>query len=136
LVSTDVWHLVAPERCRPFQLATAALPLTELVELPNLVYETGRPVWIRDIPREQTFVRAMAAADAGLQAALAVPVIARDEVVAVLEFLGHEPSEPSASLLQILAGVGEQIGRVVARERDAAELRRYREAEAMSRSSD
>lgn len=127
LVSSGVWHLPANERYRPFQEATEATPLASGSGLPGAVMATGKPVWVPDLSIDRSFCRREAAARAHLRSGLAVPVLVVGEVGAVLEFFTNEPTEPDGSLLEVLAGVGVQLGRVVERSRAAEALRRSEE---------
>ena len=67
-------------------------------------------------------MRAAAATAAGLQAAVALPVTVRNEVVAVLEIFSDHPHPPDAQLTDLMHNVGDQIGRVLERERATARL--------------
>ena len=73
-------------------------------------------LWIPNIGAEPTLARPEALA-AGLYAAVFVPVLVRDEVVAVLEFYCAERDEPDERLLEVMGNLGTQLGRVVERER-------------------
>ena len=87
------------------------------VGLPGRVLVTGAPVWIPDVTRDSNFPRAAAASELG--AGMAFPVLAGDEVVAVLEFFSSRPAEPDQGLLTLLVDVGTQLGHVVDRVRAA-----------------
>jgi hypothetical protein len=54
--------------------------------------------------------RAEAALRAGLQVAFAFPILLRDQVVGVIDFLGSEVREPDPELLAMLSAIGTQIG--------------------------
>jgi signal transduction histidine kinase len=84
---------------------------------------SGRSLWIPNIGAEPTLARREALA-AGLYAAVFVPVLVRDEVVAVLEFYCAERDEPDEHLLEVMGNLGTQLGRVVERERGERALGR------------
>ena len=117
LLPSSIWRGGSPA----FRSATEDTPMTSGTGLAGQVLATGAPVWIRDVLRDPTFVRAPAARDLG--AGLAFPVLAGDEVVAVLEFFSSAPAEPDEALLALLADVGRQLGRVVDRVRAEDALR-------------
>ena len=80
------------------------------------------------------FPRAAAAAGSGLKAGFGFPVLSGHEIVAVLEFFAGEALEPDGPLLDAMAHVGAQLGRVVERERGQVALRSAKEeAEEASR---
>jgi len=120
LAAAGIWHW----RDRP---APAFMETSETTRfrpgegLPGRVYLTREPAWIADIAAEENFPRAAIAREAGLRAAIAFPVLLNAEVKAVMEFFSETLHEPDEDLLQTLAHVGAQLGRVV--ERAAAERR-------------
>ena len=116
LVPAGVWHLPANDRYRAFRLVTEATRFPPGVGLPGRVLAAGEPLWIADLAADPEERWAVAAED-GLHAAFAFPILAGREVVAVLEFLSPERTQPNGSLLEVLAGVGTQLGRVVERSR-------------------
>ena len=59
----------------------------------------------------------------GLQGAIALPVFADGEIVAVLEFYSESGERPDDALLQLLGHVGLQVGRVAERARPLASRR-------------
>ena len=79
-------------------------------------------LWIPNIGAEPTLARPEALA-AGLYAAVFVPVLVRDEVVAVLEFYCAERDEPDERLLEVMGNLGTQLGRVVERSARRARAR-------------
>jgi signal transduction histidine kinase len=68
--------------------------------------------------------RAQAAVDAGLVCALAIPVVAGAETVALLECLADYVIECDAGMLETLASVGVALGRPVERQRCNSAIRR------------
>ena len=117
LVPSSIWHGGSPA----FRDATERTPITSGVGLPGRVLATGEPVWIPDVLRDPNFPRAAAAPDLG--AGMAFPVLAGDQVVAVLEFFSSRPVERDERLLALLSDVTRQLGRVVDRVRAADALR-------------
>src|SRR5438445_5502411 len=115
MVPTTVWHLEEPERFRVFREVTEASRLPAGMGLPGRVLATGRPAWIADVTKDENFPRARHALDIGVKAAFAFPVIVGDEVAAVLEFFAIESVEPNEPLLEAMAHIGSQLGRVVER---------------------
>jgi DNA-binding CsgD family transcriptional regulator len=61
--------------------------------------------------------RAAAIRQAGIAAAIAIPAVAADETLAVLEFFSPAPVEPTERLLRALNGIGHEIGYFLARRR-------------------
>jgi diguanylate cyclase (GGDEF)-like protein/PAS domain S-box-containing protein len=123
LIPTGVWYLDQPERCEVFRHITEKTVLCSGEGLPGRVLASGRPAWIEDIRTDLNFPRARMATDIGVQAGCAFPVVVGTEVVAVLEFFSTEPAVPNVALLDVMASMGTQLGRVVERARAAQALR-------------
>lgn len=90
---------------------------------PGRVWASGTPEWVPDVARDPAFPRASAAARASLHAGLACPVTSGREVLGVIELFSPRSQPPDASLLEMMADVGSQIGAFVERtqaERDLA----------------
>lgn len=123
LVPTALWHLETPERFATFRQVTEAMRLAPGVGLPGRVLASGRPAWIMDISQELQAPRARHAQDSGLKAAFAFPILVGRDVAAVLEFFAAEARQPDAPLLDVMAHIGTQMGRVIERARAEAALR-------------
>jgi len=117
LVSTDIWHLDEPERFDAFRRATDEITFERGVGLPGRVLESNESAWIADVAQDPSFPRAKLADNIGIKAGFAVPVLAGDEVAAVMEFFGADAVAPDASLLSVLDNIGMQIGRIIERKR-------------------
>jgi len=75
------------------------------------------------VAAEPTFRRLAAARDAGLHAAFAVPVVAGEEVVAVLEFFLDEQRPVDHALLGFVGAVAAQLATALLRRRAEDALR-------------
>jgi len=117
LAPTGIWHSVAPEDHRLFREATEQMPFGYGVGLPGRVLASRQPEWIADVSEDPNFPRAEAARASGLRAGCAFPLLVGSEVVGVLEFFSDQPIEVDESLVEAIAHVGSQLGRVVDRER-------------------
>ena len=81
------------------------------------VVATGRPVWLTDLGRDASVVRAAECLELGLHTTLAFPIVVGHEVVAVLEFFSPEVVAPDDALLDVLTHLGTQLGRIIERRR-------------------
>ena len=133
---TSLWHVDSPARFQSFCETAGVTVLEDGEGVPSAAARAGKPVWVADLaiadPR-----RAKAAAEVGLTAAVALPVLVGNDVVAVLEFFAEHQVEPNGTLLDALGAVGTQLGRVVERvtaQRALMETQeRLREAQAVGR---
>jgi PAS domain S-box-containing protein len=127
LSSTGIWHLDDARQFETFRRVTEDARVTSTVGLPGRALMTGKPVWIADVTRDPNVKRAKLAEDIGVKAGFAFPVLVGTEVVAVLEFFSAEALAPNEPLLEVMAHIGTQLGRVVERERARETLRRREE---------
>lgn len=123
LEPTMLWHIDNKERFKAFCEVSQTLCFERGVGLPGRVLECGQPLWIIDVTKDPNFPRAKAATDIGVRAAFGFPVSIGKEVVAVLEFFSDVPIEPNEALLEVMANVGTQLGRVIERMRAEEALR-------------
>jgi diguanylate cyclase (GGDEF)-like protein len=122
LEPTDLW---AGDACRfgAFRDATRDLRLDAGAGLPGRVLAAHEAVWLQDFSKVLTLPRVEAAQADGLRTALGFPVLVGSEVVGVLEFLTERELEPDPELVELMAQIGVELGRVVERQRAADQLR-------------
>lgn len=96
------------------------------VGLPGRTWASGELTWISDLAHDPNFPRRDAAAEAGLNAGLAIPAPAGDPeaVLAVMEFFSDRFTEPDADLRDLLTGFGDQLAQFVRRGRAERDQRR------------
>ncbi len=103
------------------------MPLTES-GLNRRAWTQGRPMWIRDVTQDASFVRAPDAVKAGLHSAFAFPIKVDAQSIGAMEFFSREIHQPDAELLECMTNVGSQIGQFIQRKRAEEEQRRFRAA--------
>ncbi|NQV20597.1 MAG: PAS domain S-box protein [Rhodospirillales bacterium] len=121
--SSRIWYLADGKKFRKFQEATEQSSVGWAEGLPGRVLASAKPEWVEDVAADPRFLKSEIAREAGIVSGFAVPVMARNEVTAVLEFYSCERKAPDESLLNALANVGAQLGRVVERRRAAKALK-------------
>ena len=86
--------------------------------LPGLVWATGVDQWIRDMPTDaHVFTRRHEALQAGLHAAIGLPVRSGDRVLGVLTFFAETIEDPDGELLGMLGGICAYVGQHLERRR-------------------
>lgn len=124
LSSAGVWCTQNGDRWSEFRSYTESLKLPAGSGFPGGVCATAEPIWLTHVAEDPGFRRRDAAREAGLRTAFAFPVLVGRSVGAVLEFFSPDLVEPDPPLLEVMAHVGTQIGRVIERKRAEANLAR------------
>jgi PAS domain S-box-containing protein len=84
------------------------------------VWRTARPNWIVDAITEPEFLRASAAANAGLHGGVIFPILLDSEPLGVVEFFSLKARERDEEQLATLSAIGSQIGQFIKRRRAEA----------------
>jgi len=123
-------YLADADRFAELTVICGSMSFRPAEHLVGRVLTERTPPVVPDLGRDAGFHRAAIAVEAGLAAVIAVPVLADDRVVAVLELFAEEAGEPGEDLLQLLTLVAAQLSAVFERARSSARLRagddRYR----------
>jgi len=122
LQSAAIWHNALNASTEDFRRETEEMKFVPGIGLPGRVLQDGGPAWIINVADDANFIRQTAAKTAGIASAFAFPIMAGDEVVAVVEFYSLVRSQPDETLLWLMAQIGTQLGRVVERERAKDQL--------------
>jgi signal transduction histidine kinase/DNA-binding response OmpR family regulator len=126
---STIWHLDTPVRFVAFQQATQAMHLhTPGDDIIRRVIASGQPEWYSDVATAPAFPRWASAKESGLNIAFACPILVGREVVGVLEFYADKMQQPHTMLLDIGVQIGIQLGRVIERQRAAAQYQLQQEA--------
>ena len=127
LVSSTIWHLEDLDQFETFRSISEATAFDPGIGLPGRVLESGKPAWIIDVTQDPNFPRAKLSHNLGVKAGFAFPILIREEVVGIMEFFSEEAAEPEDTLLEIMAHIGAQLGRVIERQRAEEEDRSSRQ---------
>jgi PAS domain S-box-containing protein len=117
LLPRSLWHLDDPGRFAAFQDIMEGTCLTPGEGLLGRVLASGKPTSTRDVTEALDAPWAKHARDIGVKAGFAFPVLVGATVPAVLEFFSTEIGEPAEALLNVMADIGTQLGRVIERRR-------------------
>jgi PAS domain S-box-containing protein len=86
-------------------------------------WSTKAPVWVHELALERGCSRSHIAGALGVHAVLAVPVLASDEVVAVIEFFMLQARGKDAHFVSVVSASCAQLGAIMTRKREEAALR-------------
>jgi len=122
LAATGIWHADALDRFPRFRAATQEARFAPGEGIAGRVLATGEAAWLEDVSATRDLVRA-AGREEGIRAVVAFPVRVGREVAGVLEFFCDRPLPRDPALLEVMANLGTQVGRVVERARAQEALR-------------
>ena len=125
LLPSLVWYSPRPYEFSKLRAATEAASFAPGKGLPGRVWQTRNPEWIADVNSHLDFTRAKWPGGIEIKSALGFPIIASDEVIAVIEFFSETIKPPEPELLLTLRAIGQQLGRVMERKRAEQALRQH-----------
>ena len=78
--------------------------------LPGRAWNTRAPCWMQDVTKDPGFLRSSLALEAGLKTSMAIPILAGEEVVAVMVFFAFEARLEDEELIALVSAVAAQLG--------------------------
>jgi len=87
------------------------------------VWQSRTPMWVDDIARYPNFRRRSAATRLGLHTGFAFPILVGAECRGVMSFFSRRALPPEPPLLEMMAGIGRDIGQFIQRTRAEALLK-------------
>ena len=120
-----IWH-VASDKLREFAAESSRYSFRPGRGLPGRVWSSGLPAWVTDVRRDLNFPRRTLARRAGIKAGFAIPVLAPDETIAVIEFFVFEQRREDKGLIQLVTAVAAQLGEIIQRRIAEEALKRSR----------
>lgn len=112
---TQLWHPLSLHFPQ-FTSATERLELLAGAGLPGRVWSSGKSEWLPDADRDDSVIRALKASHEGLRSSVAFPVLLRGQVHGVMQFFSLKYRERDEGVMQLMAGIGTQLGRFFERE--------------------
>ncbi|MEK7850769.1 MAG: PAS domain S-box protein, partial [Deltaproteobacteria bacterium] len=123
LECSPAWYGVSRE-LKKFREASEGFKFRPGIGLPGSVWLLKKAAWETDIALDSNFLRAPYAVEAGLRAAMAIPVLSGDKVVAVLDFFVPEVKEEDKRLIGLVSTVAAYLGILFQRKQAEEELRK------------
>ena len=105
-----------------FEAATRASTFASGQGLPGRVLASGRPAFIEAVSADPNFPRASKAAEVGLTAAVALPLLAGGEVRGVIEYFTRQTRQAEPELIEMMEALAAQTGRFLTILSDRAQL--------------
>ena len=121
-VACDCWHAANPAKLMPFVEASRSIRLPPGTGLPGRVLAEPRAHWVGDVREESNFPRRAVAIECRVVAGCAFPIMAGSDVVAIYEFFSRRTITPDEGMVDTMAQIGIQLGRVVERVRSREAL--------------
>lgn len=128
LESMGIWHTANQPELDDFRVLTGTARIPRGKGLCGTVWETSEPTWVADLQQGMDARSAAVFQAAGICSGMAFPIRIQDETVAILEFFAFADQPEDHGLLKVFQRVGEQVGRVIERNRNEEQLRAALEA--------
>jgi len=122
-----LWHFEDAARFSRFRRVTENANILHQADLPGRVLFTKAPAWFHDLVLEPDFERIDILKESGVKAGFAFPILIGSQVAGVIEFFSSNGAEPDDLLMEVMGHIGEQLGRVIERQRAEEALRRSEE---------
>ena len=108
-----------------FRQTSLKLTFAPGVGLPGRIFLSQEPEWIKDVSQvqEDIFLRFKSAEDVGLKAAFGLPILADEQVLAVVIFYCDKSLECQPRLLELFSAVATQLGSLIKRKQAESALR-------------
>ncbi len=113
-----------PSPLEEFEEITYQTTFAPGIGLPGKIWASGNPEWMTDVVQNANFLRGAVAGYLGLHTAYGFPIVAEGEILGVMTFFSREVQQPDGELLNMMAGIGSQIGQFIQRKRAEEELQR------------
>lgn len=117
----DLWH-DPTVNIGAFVDISCAMSFERGVGLPGRAWSTRQSHWVPDVCSDINFPRAQAASSVNLHGALAFPIVNQGRVLGVFEFFSQRIEAPDDALLQVMNGIGHQVGQFIVRKKAEAEV--------------
>lgn len=127
LTSTGLWHLDDEQKFEPLKEATENGHFPLGMGLPGKAWQTAAPYWSEDVANDPAFLRAHIDGGLCVSSALAIPILSKGQVVAVLEFFSTSHQQRDKELLAVMDKIGQQLGIVLERKRAELSLLEYQD---------
>ena len=122
LLPSPVWHFERDDLA-PLAHETAGVVLAFGQGVPGKVWASGKSECIGNISKAANQPRKPILLKHGLHAAFGFPLYAEGKLQAVLEFFSTTNQPPDNQLLHVVQSIGEQLGRVLERQRGQQQQR-------------
>lgn len=112
-----------------FRKASFQLQFDSGMGMPGRIFISQQPEWIEDVSQvnEEVFLRFENAGNVGLKAAFGLPIVAEDQVLAVVIFYCNKSLECQPRLLELFSAVAAQLGSLIKRKQAESALRLQQE---------
>ncbi len=124
LLCSPIHHNSERALLRNLRKLTEVTRLPRGEDLPGRVFQTSAPYWTNQVEEDILPVRAREARRAEIRSGFAFPILMGSEVLGVLEFFSLKEHRQDQDLLEFMAQVGHQMGRILNRKRADRVLRR------------
>ncbi|PHQ79564.1 MAG: hypothetical protein COB66_06605 [Coxiella sp. (in: Bacteria)] len=122
MLPTNTWHSTKGKNIKQFKKVTEKSNFEKGIGLPGRIWAGKQPLWIEDVYKDDTFLRAKESANLNIHAATGFPVLINNQVVAVLEFFDHNILPKDKDMLKTFGVLSEQMSRSLEKKKSESQL--------------
>jgi len=113
------------KRLEEYRKLSEGLTFSPGIGLPGRVWSSQQPEWVKEVSLKSDNVsfRGEIATECGLRCGLGIPIIANDQVLAVLVFFMSETCVEDKRLVELVSAVATQLGWVIQRKQAEEEIK-------------
>jgi PAS domain S-box-containing protein len=117
LEHSRAWYCNNIEGMESFEQESDKFTFPRGVGLPGFAWQSRKAEWRTDVTFDDNFPRKQLAIDAGLKSAVAIPILANNEVVAVMVFLTTEIKRDAERTIRLISIIASQLGTLFQRKK-------------------
>jgi adenylate cyclase len=129
VLKSALGRYASDSRFSEFRQISWQLTFERGVGIPGRIWLSQKPEWIDDVSTasEQVFLRSEIAANIGLKAAFGIPIIADNQVLAILIFYREKALDCQPRFLELVSAVATQLGSLIQRKQAESALKLQQE---------
>jgi PAS domain S-box-containing protein len=109
LSSSKIWHLKNTKKFANFKEITESTCFKINEVLPGRVLKIKKPIWIKDVQKDNNFPRAKKCLKKNIHGGFAMPILVKNKVFAVLEFYSPNIFNPDQEMVSAMSHIVTKI---------------------------
>lgn len=120
------------EEMQNFRNASKEFRFAPGIGIPGRVWASGKPLWDQDVTVDANFPRAPFAKQTGIRAAVGIPILSGNTVVAIMVFFMGKVRSEDERMTALISAIATQLGTAFQRKRDEENIQRLANFDALT----